>query len=148
MTGRSCLLAIALCTTLAHAEPAVHHVLKVRLDPVARTVRAVDRVTLRPGAPAAFRLADGFAVEQLVVDGRSATTPAGSGAVGLELDPARTLHEVVVTYRGTLAAPPIVAVQVYRRREVVDDRAHRFASSLEPVNCGQARWRARQRMAR
>ncbi len=50
--------------------------------------------------------------------------------------------------RGTLAAPPMVAVQVYRRREVVDDRAHRFASFLEPVNCGQARWRASQRMAR
>src|SRR6266498_313181 len=44
--------------------------------------------------------------------------------------------------RGPLAAAPVVAVQVHRRREVVDDRAHRITSSTASVNSAKARWRA------
>jgi len=104
MTRATCLLAVALTAALARAEAPVHHVLKLRLDPAARAVRGTDRVTLRAGAPAAFELATGLAVERLVVDGSPVPAAAGRRQVTLDLDPGRAVHEILVEYRGTLGA--------------------------------------------
>jgi hypothetical protein len=104
MSRAAGLLAVALTTGLAHAEAPVHHVLKLRLDPGARTLRGMDRVTLRAGAPAAFELATGLTVERLVVDGGPVPAAAGRRQVTLDLDPRRAVHEIVAEYRGTLGA--------------------------------------------
>jgi aminopeptidase N len=97
------LLAAAVATAVGAAEPPVHHVLEVRIDPATRTLRGVDRLTLRAGAPDTFRLADGFELERVALDGQP--VPPGDGRVALTLAPSST-HELVVEYRGTLAAPP------------------------------------------
>lgn len=103
---RALALVVALVAARAlAADPPVHHVLELRLDPTARTVHGVDRVTLRAGAPAAFALASGFTIERLTVDGAAVKPAATDGRVSLGLDE-RPVHEIVVEYRGTLAAPP------------------------------------------
>ncbi len=105
MTRAFGLAVVALATRVAAGEPPVHHALEVRLDPAARTLQGVDRVTLRAGAPRTFTLASGFTVERVTVDG-TVVKPAGADRrVTLALDE-RATHEIVVAYRGTLAAPP------------------------------------------
>src|SRR5262245_46120754 len=95
------LLALAI---RARAEDApVHHVLEVRLDPAARTLRGVDRVRLGAHAPTAFALLPGFSVERVTADGQPIRPKASGDRQVLELDGSRQ-HEVVIEYRGTVAA--------------------------------------------
>ncbi len=96
-------IGLALATGAGVTEAPVHHVLTVSLDPATRSLRGVDRVTLRDRRAAAFALWRGLTVERLVVDGRP-VSPAGTGRFALSLD-ARPVHEVLVEYSGTVAVP-------------------------------------------
>jgi aminopeptidase N len=99
------LLVVAFAVAVMAAEAPVHHALVIRLDPAALTLRGVDHLTLRAGAPTAFTLADGSTVDRLVVDGTPVPARATDGRVTLTLD-ARPVHELVIEYRGVLGAPP------------------------------------------
>jgi hypothetical protein len=84
-------------------EPeAVHHELRVRLDPAARELQVEDVLTLPGRGPVTLQLDRRFAVEALTLDGGSAGVAArGPGAWTLTLGPAAR-HEVRVRYRGRL----------------------------------------------
>jgi aminopeptidase N len=99
------ILVVAVTAPARAADVAVHHVLELRLDPAARTVRGVDRVTLAPHAAAAFTLAPGFTVDRI----RSGGHEIRSGRTGEQHVLAlagSTEHEVLIAYHGTLGPPP------------------------------------------
>jgi hypothetical protein len=96
------LFALGLVRQALAADAPIHHVLEVRLDPATRALEGTDRVSLG-GGPVAFKLAPGFAVDRLVVDGKPTEMRARGGRI--TLDPG-VQHEVVVEYRGRAAAVP------------------------------------------
>lgn len=86
----------------ADQPEAVHHELRVRLDPAGRELQAEDVLTLPGSGPVTLQLDRRFAVEALTLDGGAAgVAPRGPGAWTLTLDAAGR-HEVRVRYRGRL----------------------------------------------
>ena len=98
-------VALAVAASVRAADVGVHHVLELRLDPAARTLHGVDRVTLAPHAPAAFILSPGFAVDRVQVDGRPIRSGGARDRHTLAIDGA-TPHDVVIEYHGALGPLP------------------------------------------
>src|SRR5262249_61592253 len=96
---------LASVTAAKAAHVGVHHVLELRLDPASRTLRGVDRVKLRPKAPATFTLSPGFAVDRLRADEHDIRSAQAGDRHALALAGA-TAHEVVIEYHGTLDPAP------------------------------------------
>ena len=92
---------IVMLAVVAPATAAVHHALDVRLDPAARTLHAVDRITLDGAAVEAVTLPSSLRIERVTVDGRPVGVTRDGARVPLALDAAS--HVVEVTYGGTLA---------------------------------------------
>lgn len=92
---------VGLLAVVVPAFGAVQHAIDVRLDPGARTLHAVDRITL-DGAPVeALTLPASFAIERVTVDGRVVEPTRDGARVPLALDAAA--HVVEVAYGGLLA---------------------------------------------
>src|SRR5262249_16712264 len=73
----------ALAAQALAADAPVHHVLDLRFEPAQRALEGTDRIALRGGGPAAFKLAPGFAIVRLVVDGKPAEVGARGGRIAL-----------------------------------------------------------------
>ncbi len=106
MTRAGALLALALAARALAADAPVHHVLELRFEPAQRALQGTDRIALRGRGPAAFKLAPGFAIVRLVVDGKPAQVGMRGGRIALDQD---ARHDVVVEYRGHVASPPEAA---------------------------------------
>ncbi|MFB3816606.1 MAG: M1 family metallopeptidase [Candidatus Methylomirabilales bacterium] len=86
----------------AEQPEAVHHELRVRLDPARRELQVDGVLTLPGSGSAALRLDRRFAVEALSLDGgRGGIAARGPGAWTLALGAAGR-HEVRIRYRGRL----------------------------------------------
>ncbi len=107
--------AIALASVLVPslAGAALHRTTRVVLDPGTRTLRVVDRVALRTTRPSRITLDAPFTIDRLLVDGAPVAGVRAGAPTALALD-ARDVHEILVEYHGTVAAPsddvPTVAV--------------------------------------
>lgn len=100
------LAALALAAALApHAfADAVHHELRIVLDPETRELRAEDRIHIAGSGDRELRLAPSLSLEAVAVDGAPLSPQRGrDGGWRVTLGNAAS-HLVEVRYRGTLAA--------------------------------------------
>jgi aminopeptidase N len=104
------LLGLFALTPVRAAVEQVHHELALHIDPAARTLHAVDRVTLRGDGVAHVRLAEQFRVRRASLDGRPLADPDAANAQQVwrvALDAGRSAH-MDIEYSGVLA--PLVQV--------------------------------------